>query len=472
MPFNKPHRWRISSALIAGISLVMIAIGVTFGWFVFSVSQGILIHKGIQQTTATARSVAASLRQESRAPRSTPITQDLNDLPAGQLYLLLTTGNGKFIASNRPLPPLPPKTQWMHPGSSGWFRFHDIPYVFTIRPLALGGGVRRLVVVDGLVRTASLLTVLRWALITGEALLILSSIVAIMLVVRLLTDSLQSLERWAGTITLNTCDSRPVTRSSRITEVVSLAATLNAMLDRLRSSQERERQFIANAAHSLRNPIHAIRGYSRMLSRQYAHAEARREALTALARESQAMATLVDRLLQISRLDQDESLPSLVPFAIVACVRSLFPALCDACLHHELMLQHETPESVLVVSDPELLEIILRILVENADAYADPGTPVVIFIRPGPTADRVRIGVLNQGPEIPPANIDRLFDRFYRSRQEHSSGHFGLGLAIADSLVQRIRGQWAVESHHHQTIFAIDLPSEMTGSQPASTTER
>lgn len=457
----RPKRltWRISLALMVSIGVAVIMAGLGSGWFVYSLAKSTLIHESMQEISQTTKTSAHKLTEEYRQHPGRAPVEDLNDLAAaGHLYVLLITPSGHFIGSSGSLPPALPQNGWVNAGSSGWFPFHTIPYVFASSPLTLNGQARRLIIVDGLDRTAALLSTLRTALLFGELLLVLSSTLAVVIIVRQLTDPLRSLEHLAQTTTLSRKNSNSVDIHSRLTEVASLTDSFNNMLERLQKAQERERQFTSNAAHSLRTPIHVIRGYIHTLN-QWGHEdpETRHLTLKALARESQAMETLVDRLLQLSRMEQDDP-PGLRPVVVAPYVAKILPRLRDTCLHHPLVLDWPQSPVPPILSEPNLLEAVLRTLVENADAYGDPETPVAIFATYRLNNNKVRIGVRNYGPDIPADVLNHLFDRFYRASQPASSHHFGLGLSIADSIVGRIQGEWYVKSLDHETVFAVDLP--------------
>ncbi len=450
--------WRTSWALMVGIGAAVVIAGLSSGWFVYSLAQSTLIQEGLQEIRTTANLSAKKLLQESRLHPTRAAVEDLNDMASGHLYLLLVNKSGHFIGSSGSMPAVLPRNGWnSRTPSSGWFRFRNTPYVFASSSIVLNGRTCHLIVVDGLDRTGALLSVLRTALLFGGMLLILSSMLVVVLIIRQLTGPLRALEEAAGTVTLTRPNGQHVAIPSNLTEVVSLTESFNHMLDRLSSAQERERQFISNAAHSLRTPIHIIRGYARTLS-QWGHddPEARHHALKALARESEAMETLVNRLLQLSRVEQ-ENPPCIQRVAVTPYFHAILPNLRDTCLHHPLTLDiaSDVPD---IGSEPDLLEVVLRTLVENADTYADPDSPVRVFVKPLAETHRVRIGIINQGPEISPDGLAHIFDRFYRARQPASSQHVGLGLAIANSLVVQIQGRWVVESREHQTMFAIDLP--------------
>lgn len=449
-----------------GIAVIMAGLG--SGWFVYSLAKSTLIRESMQEISQTTITSAHKLMEEYRQHPGRAPVEDLSDLAAaGNLYVLLITPSGHFIGSSGTLPPALPKGGWGSAGSSGWFPFHNTPYVFSSVSLTLNHQPRRLVIVDGLDRTAALLSTLKQALLFGELLLILSSTLAVVIIVRQVTDPLRSLEQLIQNATLTRKNSNTVIIHSKLTEVISLAESFNNMLERLQKAQERERQFTSNAAHSLRTPIHVIRGYIHTLNQWgLEDAETRGQTLKRLARESLAMETLVDRLLQLSRMELDDP-PELERVALSPYFMKILPRLRDTCLHHPLTPDWPPNPIPDILTEPNLLEMVLLTLVENADAYADPETPVSIFAKyPGHGA-RVHIGVRNFGPDIPNEKLHHLFDRFYRAAQPASSHHFGLGLAIADSIVTRIQGEWCVTSHEHQIVFAVDLPlADVNGRMP------
>ncbi len=452
--------WRISWALMVSIGAAVIIAGLSSGWFVYSLAKTTLIREGIGEITVTGTMSAQKLAQEYRRHPARAPVEDLTDLAAaGHLYVLLESSDGRFVGSSGRLPPVVPQPGWIGAGPSGWLEWRGVPYVFSVTRLSLGDRHRRLVIVDGLDRTASLLSTLRTALFLGEVLLMVISILAVALIVRQVTDPLRSLEAVAETVTFQGKHHERVVLRSNLSEVASLTNSFNRMLDRLLSAQERERQFISNAAHSLRTPIHVIRGYVHTLN-QWGRddPESRHQALKALGRESLAMETLVSRLLQLSQVEQGDP-PALQPLAVSPYLEKILPNLRDTCPHHPLILDIRDRHLPDVRSEPDLLEAVLRILVENADTYAYQDTPVVLAVDPLAGGLRVRLAVVNQGPQIPPPELNRLFDRFYRARQGDSSGHYGLGLAIANSIVARIQGSWAIESRLGRTTFAVDLPA-------------
>jgi signal transduction histidine kinase len=110
----------------------------------------------------------------------------------------------------------------------------------------------------------------------------------------------------------------------------------------------------------------------------------------------------------------------------------------------------------MVTSDHELLHTVLRILVENADEYANQESVVTVEVKE--IEEYIQIAVKNHGPRIPQEMLGHLFERFYRANQPASSHHSGLGLAIAHLIVGILHGEWSVTSQDEETVFAIKFP--------------
>jgi two-component system phosphate regulon sensor histidine kinase PhoR len=204
----------------------------------------------------------------------------------------------------------------------------------------------------------------------------------------------------------------------------------------LRRADRIRRDFVANVSHELRTPLTAIRGYvEALLDLVPADAEPRRF-LDIIARHSARMEGLVKDLLRLTRLEAGQE-----PLDRVACA----PAhLFDGVVHdlEPLLLRRRqqvtttvAPDAASLVGDPAKLHDVLRNLVENAANYAPEGTTIALSARRDP--DHVALMVDDDGPGIPEADLQRIFERFYRVDKARSreTGGTGLGLSIVKHLV-------------------------------------
>jgi signal transduction histidine kinase len=242
-------------------------------------------------------------------------------------------------------------------------------------------------------------------------------------------------------------------------EIGDLARSLNGLLDRLRRRAEMQTRFVADASHELATPVAGIRGYVGILKSWGAdEPEVREEALEAIDRESTRMVRLTRQLLGLIRSEKELEFQS-IHHDINAVVRQV---LADAATRYSAKgLEFIGPEkdSLILYGDPDRMEDIVSILVDNAAKYtqADGTIMVKTLARKGD----VVLEVSDSGPGIPPDDLPNIFERFYRSDRSRSdvTGGFGLGLAIAKQLVESAGGLIDVSSEQHiGTTFTVRVP--------------
>ncbi len=204
----------------------------------------------------------------------------------------------------------------------------------------------------------------------------------------------------------------------------------------LRRADRIRRDFVANVSHELRTPLTAIRGYVEALIDLVAPEAEPRRFLDIIARHSARMEGLVNDLLRLTRLEAGQE-----PIDRVACAST---HLFDGVVHdlEPLLARRQqqvttavTPEAASLVGDPAKLHDVLRNLVENAANYAPERTTISLSARREP--DHVALLVEDEGPGIPEADLQRIFERFYRVDKARSreTGGTGLGLSIVKHLV-------------------------------------
>ena len=221
-------------------------------------------------------------------------------------------------------------------------------------------------------------------------------------------------------------------------EVRRLAETLNGMLDRLEAGGARQRTFVADAAHELRSPLAALRT---VLEVALVHPDpAGPEPTLELALEEVLrMGRLVDDLLLLARLDAGVPRRTRV-VDLAEVVRALLdgPA-AGAAPAPEVALDLARAD---VRADPDGLSRVVRNLVDNARRHA--ASRVTVTVRPG---DPVELVVDDDGPGIPEAERERVFDRFFRldSPRSREAGGAGLGLALIRELVGSAGGTVVAE---------------------------
>ncbi len=220
-------------------------------------------------------------------------------------------------------------------------------------------------------------------------------------------------------------------------ELQPLVLGINSLLQRVRESTSRERSLIADAAHELRTPLAAMRVNVEALKEQSTD-DGQRELMDNLLRSNDRAARLVGQLLQLMRSDavSDSALPAMLSFdGLVQDRLAMIESLASA---RGVELELECEDSVPVLGERESLVSMIDNLIDNAIKYSPSGGRVVVHVsRDGAHA---LLTVADQGPGVPPALRERVFDRFFRSPDQSQSGS-GLGLAIVKAVVDRHGGE-------------------------------
>jgi two-component system OmpR family sensor kinase len=233
----------------------------------------------------------------------------------------------------------------------------------------------------------------------------------------------------------------PVTEEG--TEVGQLAESFNTMLAAVETqfaarveSEQRMRQFLADASHELRTPLTSIRGYAELARMQRAAGSTEQDNLDRIESEGTRMSRLVDDLLMLARGDADDSVQHLerAPVDIaeilddaVAGSRAAFP---------DRTISIDTQPLPAVLGDRDQLLRVVRNLVTNAAVHTEPGRP--IEVRGRADSDGVVISVIDSGPGLPPEQAAHVFERFWRAdkARTRARGGSGLGLSIVAAVVR------------------------------------
>jgi len=196
------------------------------------------------------------------------------------------------------------------------------------------------------------------------------------------------------------------------------------------------RDFVANVSHELRTPLTAIRGYAEALVDDSDDPAARRQFLEIIQRHASRMERLVTDLLRLALLDAGkealETAPADVAALIEGITEDLAPRARSKGLH---LMTSAAPETRDLVVDAAKVHDIVRNLVENAVSYTQDGGEVRATA--AVDAGALVLAVTDNGPGIPPEDLGRVFERFYRvDKSRGRPGGTGLGLAIVRHLAE------------------------------------
>jgi signal transduction histidine kinase len=237
--------------------------------------------------------------------------------------------------------------------------------------------------------------------------------------------------------------SRRVTATSR-DEVGELARAFNSMAAELEQVERVRRDLVANASHELRTPIGALRAKLENLVDGVEAAD--RDVLEDLLRQVERLGDLVQQLLDLSKLESGVVLlerTRVSPAQLLENVAAEWrPRAAERGISIEVEANGMAPE---LEVDRERMRQVLGNLVANAIRHSPEGGQVVL--RSGRREGHARLEVEDAGPGIPPAEVERVFERFYRSDRARSAddGGSGLGLAISRWIVDLHGGFIAVD---------------------------
>jgi two-component system OmpR family sensor kinase len=254
-------------------------------------------------------------------------------------------------------------------------------------------------------------------------------------------------------------------------EVTSLSHSLNAMLAQIEqsfavreASEERMRQFVADASHELRTPLAAVRGYAELF-RQGAVTEP--EDVDGVMRriedEAIRMGGLVQDLLLLTRLDSQRPLErGPVDLTVLAADAVQDARALDPTRHVRLLGLSGDLRPTTIDGDEARLRQVVTNLVGNAVNHTPEGTDIEIAVGSG-DAGRAKLEVRDHGEGVDPIKARRVFERFYRADPSRARGHGGgngLGLAIVAAIVSAHGGRVGVAATPGGgATFVVDLPT-------------
>ena len=414
-----------------------------------------------REVDGTARQGAhevAALAEANRLPRT---------LLTGTLTVQVLGATGQVVdasATADRLVPLLPPAQAAALARSGRAVLLDgrpfgIPYPMRVVAVPASGGE---IVLAGAVYTQvrdSMMTLTR-ALLVGTPLLLLLLAGVTWLVVGSTLRPISALRRGAQVITA-TGVTRELPVPQARDEVRVLAVTLNDMLARLDTAQQRQRRLVSDTAHELRSPIASIRAQLEVALDHPGQQDWPQTAQDVLA-DTLRLSSLAEDLLVLARLDEHQVRPAAgqsVDLAVLVTEEA------ERSAGGRVPVTARTADPCVVTGDAEGLRRLLRNLIDNAMRYAKSGVEVAARRED----EEAVLTVSDDGPGIPAADRERAFDRFVRlddarSRDETQTGGAGLGLAIVRAIARTHGGSAYLEGGTPGLRAVVRLPADNAAS--------
>jgi two-component system sensor histidine kinase ChvG len=239
----------------------------------------------------------------------------------------------------------------------------------------------------------------------------------------------------------------PASLLARRDEVGALATALSDSATALWTRMDAIERFAADVAHEIKNPLSSIRSAIETLPRIEDPAR-QRQLLTIIGQDVVRLDRLISDVSDASRLDAELSRVTAEPVDIVPILETL-RELDDATRDAEADPRLEVitpPAGATVWAVADRLVQVLHNLIGNARSFSPPNGRIVVRVRD--TGKMVELSVEDDGPGIPEANLEHIFDRFYseRPQNEKFGQHSGLGLSISRQIVEALHGQISAEN--------------------------
>jgi two-component system sensor histidine kinase/response regulator len=232
----------------------------------------------------------------------------------------------------------------------------------------------------------------------------------------------------------------------------------------LRRLNEEKNEFMGMAAHDLRNPLGAIRGFSELILEDGQMTRAELEDCASRIRDtSTRMAEMVQNLLDANRIERGEMKLKVAPTELVAVVSSVVEAQRPRAAAKQQLVDLQS-EPVQALVDPGIMVQVLENLVSNAVKYSPPGKN--IFVRLKKEVGAVRIEVRDEGPGLSSEDQKRLFGKFARLSAKPTGGEHatGLGLSIVKRMVEAMNGKvWCESEQGRGATFVVTVPEAAIG---------
>jgi two-component system, OmpR family, sensor histidine kinase SenX3 len=219
------------------------------------------------------------------------------------------------------------------------------------------------------------------------------------------------------------------------------------------------RDFVANVSHELKTPVGAIRLLSEAVSDAAEDPEAVKRFAGRMLLESDRLSRLVQQVIELSRLQGDDPLEAPMAVSLDEVIETAVDTSAIDADSKRISIVTGGATGVEVFGNEEQVTAAVANLVANAVSYSEPDSTVLVSTRTD--EERVEISVVDQGIGIPPDEIDRIFERFYRvdPARHRSTGGTGLGLSIVKHVAATHGGDvrvWSVEGQG--STFTLTLP--------------
>ena len=413
-------------------------------------------HQTDETIDAEITGLAEQYRQRGLAGLVAVINERSNPERGSSMLYLLTDQRQHPLAGNL--------SRWpdLEVEKDGWMRFRlnadgqrDGPHIAQATSFVLAGGVQLLVGRD-LAENVAFRNRIVAALASSGALMVVLGLIGGIVLSRRALARIETINRTSDRIMAGEFGRRVPLKGSG-DEFDRLAQNLNAMLDQIERLMAGMRQVTDNIAHDLRSPLGRLRSRIEVALLEPPSTERYRDVLQQTIAEADHLLATFTALLDIAEAEAGSPRGRMAPLDLGAFARDLADIYEPVAEENGLRLTVETgPGPIEVRGDRHMLSRAVANLVENAVKYTPSGGAVAI--RVDTDGAMARLAVADNGPGIPAAERERVFDRFYRLEASRTTEGNGLGLSLARAVVRLHGGTIALDDNKPGLKAVVTLP--------------
>lgn len=215
----------------------------------------------------------------------------------------------------------------------------------------------------------------------------------------------------------------------------------------------KQKEFISDASHELKTPLAVIEANTEVLENNIG----KNKWLTYIQNEIDSMNKLINELLLLAKMENVDSIQNTEKFNLSQEAQIAISMFESMAYEKNVKLETNIEENIMFNGRKEDIEHILSTLIDNAIKH----TKTKVEVNLKKERDKIVINVLNEGEEIPQEEREKIFERFYRvdKSRNRNEKRYGLGLAIAKSIVQKYNGEIKVDCKDGITTFTVKLPN-------------
>ncbi|MEO0541172.1 MAG: HAMP domain-containing sensor histidine kinase [Cyanobacteria bacterium P01_A01_bin.105] len=326
-------------------------------------------------------------------------------------------------------------------------------------PLSVNGELLgELFIVDDVTENQKSFHQVERTLVLSSLLLVSLAAVLIAIYVRQSLSPIRKLNQLAANVSAETLSSTHLELDKSPTEVRELAKACDRMLSRLSDAWAQQRRFVGDVSHELRTPLTLVQGYLQStLRRGHNLTEPQREGLEIASAEADRTIRMLQDLLDLARADGGHLRFHLEPLMLKDTVLEVANLACYR--QRQIKTDIQSPYTEARADRNRLKQVMINLL-DNAVKYSAPDQPVWICLKQ--QGEWAEIEVQDRGCGIPEADLNKIFEAFYRVDEDRcrNTGGTGLGLSIVKTLVEGMNGKLTVRSDLGKgSTFTVSFPA-------------